>query len=315
LGGSPQKDKQLFDNIKLKVYPFHQKNNTLGGIENLHCYYENTYYGYINNIKVNIYGDSLFLAGSFPKYLQGENMMPLNIEKVRQCIEKLEQDVKLDLKNAVVCQVEFGTSIITTEKPFEYLNLFSYPKKLTRVEYAKWDGVETVLYTSPTGSFEFIGYDKTKEMRQKKQVIPFLFAGSNVLRLEYKIRRRVGIQAKFNRDLFAYDLFNQDVYRTFQNLFLETYKDIDKMGRTVFLNNLEKITPAKIQKLLAEQYRQSFPKEYQYLIQQFKEMGKLSSRNLERIRETNRKLNRNVYISDRNNLIKELDAYIFDIMM
>jgi hypothetical protein len=254
------------------------------------------------------------IYGSLPKYLQGENIMPLDRKKVMQGIKRLEYDTRLGLKDAIVCSVEFGTSIITQEKPFEYLSLFGYPKRLTRVEFSKWDGIETVMYTSKKGAYEFIGYDKTKEMLGRKKDIPPLFDDTNVLRLEYKILSRKGIKAKFARDLLAYDLFNENVYRDFQRLFLETYETIDKTGRQVYLNNLKKLTPSKIRELQAEQYRQNYPKEYQYFIQRSKEAGQISPRSLERIRAADRKNNRNIYISDQNTLLRELDALVFDIM-
>jgi hypothetical protein len=52
--------------------------------------------------------------------------------------------------------------------------------------------------------------------RRKKQSIPALLEGANILRLEYKIVRRRGIKARFKRDLTAYDLFNPVVYRELQ---------------------------------------------------------------------------------------------------
>ncbi|MCL2800532.1 MAG: hypothetical protein FWD28_02065 [Treponema sp.] len=86
------------------------------------------------------------------------------------------------------------------------------------------------------------------------------------------------------------------------------------MGRLVYVDNSKDITPSKLLELKAEQYRQSFPKDFRYCIQQLSEAGKLSSKSLERIRAADKKYNGNVYISDQNTLLRELDVYIFDIM-
>ena len=306
----------MFDNIKLKICPIPKNTVLFRRIDNLNHTSENTYQGNIKNMQISKTIDSIWIWGSLPKYLQGENIMPLNREKIKQGIKKLERDTDLDLKDAIVCFAEFGTSIITKRKPFEYLDLFAHPKLLTRNESSKWYGTETVFYNTNTGSFEFIGYDKINEMlsTKKKIHIPPIFLNSNVLRLEYKILKRRGIQAKFKRDLSAYDLFNEDIYETFKKLFLETYRDIDKMGRNVYFHKSEKLTPLKVIKLQAEQYRQSYPKEYQFFIQTAKEAGLIDKKNLQKIRAENRKYSRNVYISDQNDLIRELDAYIFDVM-
>ena len=304
----------MFDNIKLKICPPPKKISLSRRIENIRHTDENSYRGYIKNMQVYKNINCVTIYGSLPKYLQGENITPLDREKIKLAIKKLEGDIGFSFKNAFVCSVEFGISVKTQEKPFEYLSLFGYPKRLTRVVFSKWNETETVTYTSGKGSFAFTAYDKRKEMLAKKNDEPPFFANSNVLRLEHKILGRKGIKAKFGRDLSAYDLFNEDVYKAFQELFLKAYEDIDKMGRLVYSDKLEKLTPSRIRKLQAEQYRQKYPNEYQYFIQGAKEAGKLSPRNLEEIRRADRKFNRDVSISDRNILIKELDAYILDVM-
>ena len=135
-----------------------------------------------------------------------------------------------------------------------------------------------------------------------------------MLRLEYKIRKRSGIKNKFNRDLTAYNLFDESIYKRFQELFFETYKAIHKMGRLVYADKSKSITPLLLIKLLAEQFRQSFPKDYIFFIQQLIEAGKITKRNLERIRAENYKLGNSLYVSEQSPLIKELNALI-EIMM
>ncbi|ULQ60682.1 hypothetical protein K7I13_05260 [Brucepastera parasyntrophica] len=210
----------MFDNVTLKIYD--PPRNYIPGRDITDKYRSdiNTYRGKIKNMGIYKNLNSLVICGSLAKYLYGENITPLTREEVRMSIEKLEQDINLDLKKAIVTSAEFGTSIIIKEKPFEYLNLFGNTKRLTRIEYSKWTGVETVTYTSKKGSFEFIGYDKVKEMLDRKQEIPSLFAGANVLRLEFKIRNRKGIKSIFKNDLTAQDLLMKIFIRDFKNYFM-----------------------------------------------------------------------------------------------
>jgi hypothetical protein len=155
----------------------------------------------------------------------------LTLQQVEEAIQKLENEIGLDLDTAIVKMVECGISIITTEPPAEYLKLFGYPARYTRHEYATMTGVETVTYSTETGAYQFTGYNKVLEIqRRKKQSIPALLEGANILRLEYKIVRRRGIKARFGRDLTAYDLFNPVVYQELQNLFIEAYQVIPKFG-------------------------------------------------------------------------------------
>ena len=305
----------MFDNVTLKMYDLPQNYN-LGDDVKILCKRDvNTYKCGIKNMIIYKNLNSLKIQGSLAKYLHDENITPLNRKEVKQAIKKLEQDIGFSLKNAVVCSVEFGTSIVVKEKPFEYMCLFGNTKRLTRVEYSKLTGIETILYTSNTGSFGFIGYDKTREMLDKKQDIPPLFAKSNVLRLESKMRTKRGIEAIFNGGLSAYDIFGKNVYKKFRMLFLEAYKNIEKRGRLVYVDKSKEITPLKLLKLEAEQYRQSHPKEYCYLIQELNEAGKLTPKSLERIRAENYHLGNDIYVSDQSPLIEELDALVYDSVM
>jgi len=306
----------MFDNVTLKVYDLPKSYKVFKkSAEIIYKSDVNTYKCKIKNMKIWQNYNCLTIMGSLAKYLHDENITPLSREDVRQAIEKLEQDIGLNLKKAVVCSAEFGMSIITKEKPFKYLNLFRDKRKLTRVEHSKPTCVETINFTSETGAFEFIGYDKIREMKKKKQDIPHLFLNSNVIRLEFKIRKKRGIEAKFKSGLSAYNLFDENVYKRFQELFFDSYKDIKKMGRLVYADKSKKLTPLLFIKLLAEQYRQRHPKEYLYFFQQIIEDGKLSNINIERIRAENNKIGNDIYISEQSPLIKELDSLVYDRVM
>ncbi|MCL2800531.1 MAG: hypothetical protein FWD28_02060 [Treponema sp.] len=189
----------MFDNITLKKYNLPKNYTLCKKVESLYKRDTNTYKRKLKNMGIWQNYNCLTIYGSLAKYLQGENITSLNREGVMFSIEKLEEDIGLNLESAVVSSAEFGTSIITKGKPFEYLNLFGNSKRFNRVEISKWTGVETVTYTTPTGSFEFIVYDKAKEMLDKKQAIPPLFDDANVIRLEYRIRKKSGIEAKFKK--------------------------------------------------------------------------------------------------------------------
>ncbi|MCL1927960.1 MAG: hypothetical protein FWG07_04090 [Treponema sp.] len=197
----------MFDNVTFKINSLPQNYILRERVKILYQNGIDAYRGKLKNMSIWQNHNYLIIHGSLPKYLKGENITPLNKEEVMAAIKKLEQDVAICLKSAIVCSAEFGTSIITKEKPFEYLCLFGNTKRFTRVEYSKWTGIETVNYTTPTGSFEFIGYDKIKEMLDKKQDIPPLFNGSNVLRLEYKIKKKRGYRSKIQRRFISLQSF------------------------------------------------------------------------------------------------------------
>ena len=150
--------------------------------------------------------------------------------------------------------------------------------------------------------------------RKKKQHIPSLLKGAHILRLEYKMVRRRGIKAKFKRDITAYDLFDPKIYRKLQNLFIEAYQVIPKSGWQYDIETLEKITPKQWFYLLAELYRQTFPKEYLHYLKVLKEYGALTEKSLERILAANREMGRKYAQIDKSPLIEELDGLVMGMM-
>ncbi|MDR3093753.1 MAG: hypothetical protein LBU62_03795 [Bacteroidales bacterium] len=196
----------------------------------------------------------------------------------------------------------------------EYLQLFGYLPRLTRHEYSKSTGIETVTFGTQTGAYQFTGYDKMKEaLIHKRQSIPVEFEGANILRLEYRISRRRGVKAQFYGDLTAYQLFDPAVYKTLCSLFFAKYDEVPKYGRQYLSIISDKITPSKWTELLAEQYRQNFPKQCQALLQTLRKCGALTDKNLERIRANDRKRQRIYATVDKSPLIAELDGYISEL--
>ena len=144
----------MIDNVCLKI----PRKNGEGIIDHLQDKWRrdiNTYSGHIQNMGVFISLDSVIIHGSLAKYLNGENVSNLTRWQVREAIQKLEDEINLSLETAVVKMIECGVSIITTHPPAEYLKLFGYPARYTRHEYATMTGVETVTYSTQSGSYQY----------------------------------------------------------------------------------------------------------------------------------------------------------------
>ena len=299
----------MIDNINLKV-SYKDDELLLERLEDSFHKDMNTYSGHIQNMGIYRNLDGLHIHGSLAKYHSGENITQLTLQQVEQAIAMLEIQTGIELETAIVKGVELGISITTSEKPSEYLKLFGNRARFTRHEYSSLKGVGTITYSNGKGSFQFTGYDKAKEVIQKRKQIPVQFAGKNILRLEYKIVRRRGIKAKFHRDLTAYDLFNPVVYKKLQSLFWEAYQSIPKFWRRFYIDTSENITPKKWDGILAEQSRHSFPSEYRDLLQSLRESGAVSDKSFERIRATERRREREYRLVDRSPLITELDEKV-----
>ncbi|MCL2722099.1 MAG: hypothetical protein FWD47_12290 [Treponema sp.] len=305
---------KMIDNICLKI-PRYGNDEIIDRLKDRWWKDTRTYSGHIKNMGVYISPDSIIIHGSLAKFFKGENIVELTFQQVKEAIKKLENEAGISFESAIIKMIECGMSIITKEQPAEYLKLFGYPARYTRCEYATTTGVETVTYLTPTGAYQFSMYNKILEVqRKKKQSIPAMFNGVNILRLEYKIVRRRGIKAKFKRDLTAYDLLDFDIYQMLQNLFIEAYQAIPKFGWQYNIETKEKVTPKVFDELIAEQYRQTFPKEYLHFLKVLKESGALTDKNLERIRAANRAREKTYKTTESSHLIRELDELVFNMV-
>ena len=304
----------MIDNICIKI-PRYGNDEIIEHLQDKWQKDTRTYSGHIQNMGVYISLDSIIIHGSLEKYFKGENIVELTFNQVKEAIKKLENEAGISFESAIIKMIEFGMSIITKEQPSEYMKLFGYPARYTRHEYATITGVETVTYSTPTGAYQFSMYNKILEVqKKKKQSIPAMFNGVNILRLEYKIVRRRGIKAKFKRDLTAYDLFDYDVYQKLQELFIEACQAIPKSGWQCNIESREKVTPKLFNELIADHYRQMFPKEYLHFLKVLKESGALTDKNLERIRAANRAREKMYKAIESSPLIAELDNLVLNMV-
>jgi len=304
----------MIDNICLKI-PRYGNDEIIERLQDRWWKDNRTYSGYLQNMKVFVCPDCIIICGSLAKYFKDENIVELTFSQVKEAIKKLENDAGISFESAIIKMIECGMSIITKEQPAEYMKLFGYPARYTRHEYATITGVETVTYSTSTGAYQFSMYNKILEVqKKKKQSIPPVFNGVNILRLEYKIVRRRGIQYKFKRDLTAYDLLDFNVYQQLQNLFIEAYQAIPKFGWQCNIETKEKVTPKIFDELIAEHYRQTFPKEYLHFLKILKESGALTEKNLERIRAANRAREKKYKAVESSHLIRELDDIVLSMV-
>ena len=140
--------------------------------------------------------------------------------------------------------------------------------------------------------------------------MPELFAGCKVLRLEWRCRRRRGLQGRFGRDITCYELFQYETYHKLKAYFWAAYKSVEKLGREVFIDRTKPLTPARLQELMAEAHRQHHNDNYSAILASHIESGTLSKKNIERIRAENRRRGKDYSMSDKNPLIEELDSFV-----
>ena len=264
------------------------------------------YKGHIKNIEISQNLDGCLLKGSIAKYLNGQNIQPLERKEVEQALLFLQQDTGLDFSKAVIRCVEIGTSIKLQNPVIEYLQCFDC---IDNLKYKfqpcrTCNGLESLLYFTKTGAFEFSCYNKIQEMKDTRQAIPESYKDRNVIRLELRIKKRQALRRIFKKDLKPLDLSDNVIFYELKNQFSKFYKQIPKIKRTVYLDMSKDITPKEILEASAEAYRQEHSKELADIMQAGKDKGFISATTYKRIRAKNRQ---NQAFSEKNGLIFELD--------
>ena len=211
------------------------------------------------------------------------------------------------LRTITECQtVDIGYSFIVRNPVVDYLSLFGFydNAKYERVQYGM---IDTLTYKTNTGSFAFCAYDKIKECVKKNDNIPDLYNAMNVLRMEYRILKRQGIQHIFQQDIKPYDIAEKAIYRKLIGLFLGFYNGIQKNGRSIIVNTDKELTEKEFNDLIAEKYRQKYTADYECTKQSLIDKGLFSVPTLKRIRQKEKKNRNDFSFSDTNSLIQEID--------
>lgn len=280
--------------------------------ENINKYGQDTYYGSVGNFKIIQNINGVKLTGSIAKYLNGESMTTLTRNTINKSVGKLETDTGIDMHKATVTSIEIGTCVILERPTVYYLKNFAqFTGKNKTLHYGKNGDLQTVTFSTEHGSYRFRIYDKTKEMESHKEKIPEMFQGCNVLRLELVITKKEAICKAVGKEITPWNIADHDIYRKLVDTFYNFYQRIEKVGNEVYCDTQEPLTPATLEAMCAEQYRQSHYEEYQILLQSAKEKGCLNNRNSSRIKQ-NIKTEHKSFLIQKSELNAELDQKIKD---
>ena len=197
-------------------------------------------FGYLNNLRVSVYESGLYIVGSLAKYFNGGNIYTLNRKTTEQAMQKLSDELGLDISTAKVTYLEFGDSFIMEHKVEEYLKRLSAMPRMARNQQ------ESTLYFLTRGIEDpkkFVFYDKETELRKKRESLPDGFRGLNILRYEMRFKNRLPQQIGWP-EVSASTLYNREFYRKMLNLYQQNYFSITKR-KTMRLSALQAVSNPK----------------------------------------------------------------------
>lgn len=197
-------------------------------------------FGYLNNLRVSVYPSGLYIVGSLAKYFNGGNIYTLNRKTTEKAMQKLSDELGLDISTAKVTYFEFGDSFIMEHEVEEYLKRLSSMPRLARNQQ------ESTLYFQTKGIEDpkkFVFYNKETELRKKKEPLPDGFKGLNILRYEMRFKNRLPQQIGWP-EVTASTLYNREFYRRVLNLYQQNYFSITKR-KTMRLSALREVRNPK----------------------------------------------------------------------
>jgi len=288
----------MIDSIGISLPDAYLPSDRLSGLRPLD--WEGSYFGTLGGLRITQGIRGVYIRGSLPKYLKGENALPLDRQGFRESLGKLEKESGLDLKKGIVYQLETGYTFQVREPPREYLAAWG---PLARFKKSTHGNGETV--TLENGGRSFSGYDKGKEMAP--DALPCPLEGLYALRLELRWKR--GLKRLYGRLLNPWEASEPKPYAQAVDAWAAFYYKIPKCREGCFA--MDGMTPSRFKETLAALGLQSIGLDRaEIIIRDGQASGALNRRNASRIRRDLRELARNERITDTEPLTAEIDEKV-----
>lgn len=200
---------------------------------------EERVYGYVGGLKVSIQARGVYMIGSLPKFLFGSNAYTLDMHTTKEALQKLADTLHIDVNQAKVTGLEFGTNFIMRYSVGEYLQRLGSIPRLQR------EHIGNSLYYKGTGKKQpkvLCFYDKQQQLEDTGKVVPDGLGGSNMLRYEVRLNGRLRERLK-QPEVLASSLADPDVYKLLVKLYQDNYFSIKKSKQAKYMNKDQIKTP------------------------------------------------------------------------
>ena len=263
-------------------------------------------FGYIGGLKVCNFVGGLSITGSLPKFLHGSNIYSLDRKSTARAIEKLSDELHIDVSASSVTELEFGTNFLMRYKVQDYLCKLGDMPRLLRYHFEP----KTLYYKGKGRKTPkvFTFYDKQAEAEQK--AMPYLdgLKEANVLRYEMRFSGRLPYQFSVP-EVRASTLYDRAFYKAMIKRYQDNYFSISKQNqvKTNIMSEIKTVSDA-FSVFVARLMSQTDQTEIGGFIDELKRAGVFSDRNnYSRLRKKIQEVaaRANIYMSDE--LIKELD--------
>ena len=268
-------------------------------------------FGNLQGLKVNIYVGGLSVIGSLPKFLYGNNIVPLDIQTTEEALIKIADALHLSLDEAKVTGLEFGCNFVMRHRISESLDRLGDMPRLQRYRFSP----ET-LYYRHRGQQQpktFVYYDKTSDAKAKAMEIPDGLRQANLLRAEMRLEGRLPYQLGVP-EVKASTLSERYFYRLLMQRFQSAYFSISKRNKlkAEYMGEIKSVSDAfdVFVGLLIDQTEQSQDKVTAFL-EELKEAKVFADRiNYTRLKQRIERAANKAHLTMTDEMVRELDDEI-----
>ena len=179
--------------------------------------------GSLNGLKISLSRYQMKVKdGSLCKWYLGGNFQTLGRGDTQRAIEKLSDTLHVPMSQATVTRLDIAQNFITKHPPEVYLSHLGVLKYATRLQEPNG------IYYSQTGG-RLCFYNKNREQKSRREPIPELYEGRNVLRYEQRYTNRIASQFKVSEVTGAM-LYDEAFYVGLLTRWKEAYRSIEKIN-------------------------------------------------------------------------------------
>jgi hypothetical protein len=180
--------------------------------------------GRLGNLRVAVSDQDIFIAGSLAVYYFGDNFKTHTRQTTRYAIEKLSDDLGVEIKDAEVYRLDFAENFNMNEAVQKYLNCL--PFSVRYFEKEKYPENGNVLFRNKRRAISV--YDKVLEATSKGKPIPYELNATNMLRYELRFLRKIAHSLDRPYPIRAGMLYEAGFFSYLVNKYKTTYADIKK---------------------------------------------------------------------------------------
>ena len=223
----------MFDTLNLKIYA-DDVGNDVSLVEEIPTYLdqitgEHNYNGYeivtgklgtldvsVSRLRLKVFNNS------FAKYYFGNPYSVMGRKDIQQCLEKLSDELHLDMGKSEVCRLDFGQNFVMKADTNVYVQHLGQKKASVRLPQK--DGL---YYSAKNTQLAF--YNKNREQSRAGNPIPELYRGRQVLRYEYRYLHRLPEELGVPR-VTANLLYEESFYMGLVDTWAKSFEAIQKIN-------------------------------------------------------------------------------------